>query len=159
MANKRTAIVIVGIAVLAVVGAGLWFLSAGNDGSGGMAPDDPKVVALGKAVYARECASCHGASLKGDPDWRRRLPDGGLRPPPHDETGHTWHHPDGYLFQITKDGGQKSAPPGFKSNMPGFGDKLSDAEIWAALSYIKSRWPAQVRRRHDSINARARQSG
>lgn len=152
MANKRIYIV---VAIAVVAAAALWLLFAGDRDSGGMAPDDAKVVALGKAIYARECASCHGGSLKGDPDWRQRLPDGGFRPPPHDETGHTWHHPDGLLFGITKDGGQKSAPAGFKSNMPGFGGKLSDAEIWAALSYIKSRWPAEIRRRHDAINARA----
>ena len=40
--------------------------------------------------------------------------------------------------------------------MPGFEDKLSDADIWAVLSYIKSTWPDAVRQRHDELNRRAR---
>lgn len=151
--TQRT-VIILAIAAVAVLGV-VWYLLSRERAPEGARPDDPKVVALGKAIYGRECAGCHGASLKGDPDWRQRLPDGGFRPPPHDETGHTWHHPDALLFRVTKDGGQKSAPAGFKSNMPGFGDRLTDAEIWAVLSYIKSRWPAEIRRRNDMINARA----
>ena len=30
------------------------------------------------------------------------------------------------------------APAGYKSDMPVFGDVLSDAEIWAVLAYIKN---------------------
>ena len=88
-------------------------------------------------------------------DWRTPLPTGGLAAPPHDETGHTWHHPDKLLFDYTKFGGQKIAPPGFKSNMPGFGGTLSDKEIWAVLSYIQSRWPDDVRKRQSYINRQA----
>ena len=40
------------------------------------------------------------------------------------------------------------SPPGFKSNMPGFEETLSDDQIWAVLAYIKSKWPEQIRRRH-----------
>ena len=87
-------------------------------------------------------------------NWRQPLPEGGLPAPPHDVTGHTWHHADRQLFEITKFGGQAKAPPGFRSNMPGFGGKLSDADIWAVLSYIKSRWPAGVRERQAAINER-----
>lgn len=117
---------------------------------------DPELVRLGRAVYAEHCASCHGAELEGQPDWRTRLPDGGLPAPPHDETGHTWHHPDALLFEIVKAGGQAVAPAGFKSNMPGFGDQLTDREIVASLAYIKSRWPAEIRRRHEAISRQAR---
>jgi len=38
--------------------------------------------------------------------------------------------------------------------MPGFGDKLSDQEIWAVLAFIKSTWPAEIRARQESINRR-----
>jgi mono/diheme cytochrome c family protein len=108
-------------------------------------PADPELVALGEQVYAQQCASCHGADLEGQPDWQRQLPDGGLPAPPHDASGHTWHHPDVLLFGITKFGGQALAPAGFKSNMPAFADQLSDREIWAVLAFIKSRWPADIR--------------
>jgi len=105
---------------------------------------DPELVALGEEIYAESCATCHGAELEGQPDWKRQLPDGGMPAPPHDATGHTWHHGDQLLFDITKYGGQAMAPPGFNSNMPAFGAQLSDREIWAVLTFIKSRWPAEI---------------
>ena len=43
----------------------------------------------------------------------------------------------------------------YESNMPAYEGVLSDEEIRAVLSYIKSRWPADVRERHDAINERA----
>jgi len=57
-------------------------------------PNNPQAVALGQQVYAARCASCHGANLEGQPNWQQELPTGGLPAPPHDETGHTWHHND-----------------------------------------------------------------
>jgi len=105
---------------------------------------DPGLIERGGQVYAEHCAACHGTDLQGQPDWKRRLPDGGMPAPPHDASGHTWHHGDRLLFEIIKIGGQATAPPGFTSNMPGFGDQLSDREIWAVLAFIKSRWPAEI---------------
>ncbi len=118
--------------------------------------DDPALVARGRDVYAENCAACHGKNLKGQPNWRRRRPDGRLPAPPHDETGHTWHHSDDHLFQITKQGTASVAGPGYKTDMAPFEAVLSDAEIWAVLSYIKSRWPVAVRKRHAEINKRQR---
>ena len=43
----------------------------------------------------------------------------------------------------------------YPNNMPAYEDKLTDAEILAALSYIKSTWPSRIQRQHDQINARA----
>jgi hypothetical protein len=65
-------------------------------------PRDGARTALGARVYAQHCASCHGSKLEGQPDWRQRLPNGRMPAPPHDESGHTWHHPDHVLFGITK---------------------------------------------------------
>jgi mono/diheme cytochrome c family protein len=112
-----------------------------------------KQVELGKAVYSQNCASCHGDNLEGQPNWRSQLPSGGLPAPPHDETGHTWHHSDQLNFKYTKFGGQSIAPKGFKSNMPGFKSQLSDEEIWASLAFIKSSWPLKIRRRHAKVNS------
>jgi len=106
---------------------------------------DPSLVALGKTVYDRQCASCHGANLEGQPDWQRRLPNGRMPAPPHDDSGHTWHHPERVLFGIVKDGAVPPyAPPGYQSDMPAFKDTLSDEEIRAVLAFIGSRWSPKV---------------
>ncbi len=43
--------------------------------------------------------------------------------------------------------------------MPAYDGVLSDAEIVAVLSWIKSRWPPAVRAQHDAVNAQARDAG
>ncbi|MEM7488133.1 MAG: c-type cytochrome [Pseudomonadota bacterium] len=120
-------------------------------------PDDAAIVARGTEVYAARCATCHGAALEGQPNWRRPGPDGLLPAPPHDATGHTWHHDDATLFVLTKHGLAGLMEDAPSSGMPAYAGVLTDAEIVAVLSYIKSTWPAEVRARHDAINERARQ--
>ena len=117
---------------------------------------DSVVVDLGKAVYAKNCASCHGVALEGQANWRQRDADGYLPAPPHDETGHTWHHPDSYLFLMTKYGIEEMIGRSYANNMPAYEDTLTDDEIISALSYIKSTWPGRIQRQHDQINARAK---
>jgi mono/diheme cytochrome c family protein len=122
------------------------------------AGDDPRAdsrdaakIALGGKVYTAHCAACHGARLEGQADWRKRLPNGRMPAPPHDETGHTWHHPDRLLFGITKNGlVPPYAPEDYESDMPGFAGRLSDEEIWSVLAYIKSHWTSR-----DVLDARA----
>ncbi len=119
-------------------------------------PNDPELVATGGAIYATQCAACHGARLEGQPDWRTRGPDGMLPAPPHDASGHTWHHPDETLFRITKFGVAKIiGDPDYKTAMPAYEGRLSDEEIVAVLSWIKAQWPASIRQRHDQMNAQA----
>lgn len=110
-------------------------------------PQNPDQVTRGKVVNAQHCAACHGARLEGQPNWQERLPSGRMPAPPHDASGHTWHHPDSVLFGITKHGlvPGKYAPPKYESDMPAFGDRLTDEEIWAVLAYIKSAWPEKIR--------------
>lgn len=103
-----------------------------------------RLVSQGELLYEQQCAACHGINLEGQPNWRQRNDDGTLPAPPHDATGHTWHHPDQMLFDITKYGTTAFVGEGYKSTMIGFGDKLEDEEIWAVLSYIKSRWPRKI---------------
>lgn len=109
-------------------------------------PSNAEQVARGKAVYAAQCASCHGANLEGQPNWRQRLPTGRFPAPPHDATGHTWHHSDPLLFDLVKHGVQSHAPPGYQSDMPAFAKILADADIWAVLAFIKSTWPEEQRK-------------
>jgi mono/diheme cytochrome c family protein len=144
------------IAVAVVGGAYINVLSGNNQGEAvtWADPNDRALVNRGEIVYVEICASCHGENLEGQPDWRVKNDEGILPAPPHDETGHTWHHPDELLFNITKDGGQKNAPEGFVSGMPGFGDVISDNDVWATLAYIKSRWPENIRKRHAQMSER-----
>ena len=116
-------------------------------------PDDPKLVARGKVIYAEHCASCHGTNLEGQPNWRHRLPNGRMPAPPHDPTGHTWHHSDKQLFNMTKFG-PGALVPGYQSDMPGYKDKLGDADIWTVLSYIESTWPVDIRLRQQRMIGR-----
>lgn len=99
---------------------------------------------LGEQTYVDRCASCHGANLEGQPDWMVRKPDGKLPAPPHDATGHTWHHSDRQLLQIVRDG-LASIAPGYATDMPAFGGQLTDEQIVTILDYIKSQWPERQR--------------
>ncbi len=109
---------------------------------------DKVKVKAGQAVYEQNCASCHGKNLEGQFNWQKRNSDGYLPAPPHDETGHTWHHPDQMLFEFTKYGPQKFAGSDYKSTMPAYIGKLNDEEIWNVLAYIKSRWPKVIQKKH-----------
>jgi mono/diheme cytochrome c family protein len=122
-------------------------------------PDDAEQVQRGLGIYGAQCARCHGANLEGQSNWQERLANGRLPAPPHDASGHTWHHPDGALFGITKNGLGPYAPPGYESDMPAFAGILSDDEIAAVLAYIKSRWPEDIRRRQARISERDSESG
>ena len=120
-----------------------------------LTPDDVEVVALGQDIYANQCAACHGTRLQGQPNWRIRGEDGLLPAPPHDATGHTWHHDDETLFILTKYGLAgllENAPP---SGMPVYEGVLTDDEIIAVLSFIKSTWPDDLRQYHDELNAQS----
>lgn len=121
-------------------------------------PDDEQVVQRGELVYRVQCAACHGPKLEGQPNWRERGPDSKLPAPPHDATGHTWHHHDAQLFRLTKFGPAALVGGSYESNMPGYAEVLSDADIVAVLSFIKSTWPSKIRGHHDDINERARAS-
>lgn len=138
---------------LAIVAGGFYAVQGGGEQAIRIPYGDSAAVARGAAVYEDACASCHGANLEGEANWRSRRPNGRLPAPPHDETGHTWHHPDRQLFEITKYGVAKFAPAGYETDMPGFGETLTDADILASLAYIKSRWPAAIQRRHDAMSA------
>lgn len=102
------------------------------------------LIAEGQPLYQQHCASCHGANLEGQPDWKQPLPNGRFRAPPHDDTGHTWHHPDALLISIIHDGGN-GTNGAIPSDMPAFKDTLTPRQIEAVLEYIKSRWSPQSR--------------
>ena len=100
---------------------------------------DPEQLATGKAVYDANCAACHGVNGEGQPNWK--VPVNGVYPaPPHDSSGHTWHHPDQQLLEIIANGGGMP-----NSAMPAYADILTGEERRAALEYIKTFWGKQER--------------
>ncbi len=106
-------------------------------------------IALGGKLFKENCAACHGNNAEGTPDWRKRNPDGTLKPPPLDGTAHTWHHPKELLMSIITTG---TANMG--GNMPAWGDKLSQQEIDAILTWVQSKWPEEIYTNWLEINRR-----
>jgi mono/diheme cytochrome c family protein len=138
----------VAAALAIAVGTSWWF----SEQPPRIDPNDPQQVAAGEAIYRTHCASCHGANLEGQPDWRTRLPTGRLPAPPHDASGHTWHHSDEVLLEIVKEGPAFYAALGVESDMPAFGSVLSEADMAAVLAYIKSTWPPQIQARQEQMS-------
>ena len=139
-------------AVAAAAAVGIFFVLDRSSGAL-LKAGDASVVGRGQGVYLENCASCHGRDLKGQPDWKSPDNEGFLPAPPHDASGHTWHHPDRVLFDVTKVGVAKAANlKNYKTRMPAYENLLEDDEIIAALSYIKSTWSEDMRRRHDQMN-------
>jgi len=137
------------VMVAVAVGAVLYFWGrawlGGDDGAA-----DPATIARGGAVYAQHCAECHGPQAAGQVPG---LPQGGANPaggyfaPALDGSGHAWHHPPDALFGIVKHGS-----PAADSPMKGFAGKLSDADIRAAIAWLQSLWPPEIRRRYFSTH-------
>lgn len=126
------------LTLAAGVGAGAWLVATPR---AGFAETDE--IARGREVYAGSCASCHGANLEGQPNWQSVGPSGRYPAPPHDPSGHTWHHSDRVLAQIIYYGTAALVGNGYESDMPGFRETLSEEDILAVLAFIKSTWPAR----------------
>ena len=117
-------------------------------------PHNAQQVAQGKRVYENYCVSCHGKNLEGQSNWRTPKANGRMPAPPHDKSGHTWHHADDLLFGITKYGlVPPYGPDNYVSDMPGFANIISDEEIWAVLAFIKSQWPSDILVNQQQISA------
>lgn len=145
-----------------LVAAGVYSFGTTNAGPAPpqmLRPDSPQIVLAGARIYTQHCAACHGVRGEGQPNWRERDADGRLPAPPHDASGHTWHHPDAQLFAIVKHGLAKLIDqPDYPTNMPSYDGVLSDNEIVAVLSWIKAQWPQEIQARHSQLNEQHQQS-
>lgn len=152
--NKRF-LIAGGVGLAAISAAAVFYFNSDQAASARafISPSDPALVAQGKDIYVSHCAVCHGANLEGQPEWRQRRANGRLPAPPHDESGHTWHHPDAVLIDIIQNGlvPGRTAPKGYESDMPAYRQSLSDTEITAVLAYIKSTWPSEVLERQKEM--------
>lgn len=105
----------------------------------------------GRTLYMRYCAACHGANLEGQANWQTARADGSYPAPPHDASGHTWHHADAYLVAVTLQGG--AAVTGTASNaMPAFANQLTPSQTQAIIDYIKSTWPPDIQSQQAALN-------
>lgn len=96
-------------------------------------PITPEVIAEGRALYAANCAACHGATGMGDGEAARSLsPSPAL-------LSHMVSMPmavDEYMLWAVSDGGAA-----FGTEMPAFKDTLSQEEIWKVIAFMRSGFP------------------
>ena len=109
---------------------------------------------LGRGIYAKQCASCHGARAEGAPNWQQPDAQGEMPAPPHDAEGHTWKHSDAMLYRIVMQGWRDPFNKTKRLTMPGFSGILSAAEVRAVITYLKTLWTPEQRRfqREESRN-------
>jgi len=87
---------------------------------------DTRSVDSGKALYAANCAACHGTTGHGDgPN------AAALNPKPLDLTVHVGLHPDGQLFDLISNGVPRTQMPAWKG-------QLSETQRWDLLNYLRT---------------------
>lgn len=92
----------------------------------------------GESTYQANCLVCHGD---------RRGEGGNGLGPPHNDQGHTWHHPDAQLMEWTLNGR-------LYGGMPAFKDKLTQQDAEAVLAYIKTWWTEEQRQSQADVSKR-----
>ena len=85
--------------------------------------------AAGRQLYVFMCRECHGNSGGGDGDMSHA---GGV---PSNFTDDVWQHgeTDGEIFTVIQEG--------VTADMQGYGDRLSDEQIWHLVNYLRSLGP------------------
>ena len=144
------AAVVIGVAITA---ADMYWERYTNEHAVSADHTNAALVSLGHTLYDQHCAFCHGADLAGKPGWDAEYPEGGRPPLPLEGSAPIWRLSDRDLFDVTKYGGQPFSPPTYRNAMPAFETELADADIWAILAFIKSRWPADVHARQKEAAA------
>lgn len=137
------------LAVSTIAAGGFWYFQ--NDMAIPGDASDLDQVAFGSRVYSRICANCHGTEMNGQLGWEEPLRDGTRLAPAHSTEGETWHRTDEALYEVVKFGGESLKSDGKVSRMPGFEKKLTDAEIWAVIAFIKSTWPADIQEQQQNV--------
>ena len=163
-ANVTAGIIIASITLLVASAC-----SSSPDDASPVAAEQPTVTTStapvarsGHEVFTSVCSACHGLKGQGQPDWHIPKEDGTLPAPPLNGDGHTWHHGDGLLYRIVREGGKIQEDPvllpNFKSAMPAFGAQLSHEEIVAVIAYIKGWWGDKTSRSLSIVEAQANKS-
>lgn len=103
------------------------------EGKQPMAVKGPDAVAAGRALFAQNCAGCHGANGLGN-----GVSANALSPSPA-LLAYMIRRPiavDEYLLWTISEGGAQ-----FDSSMPAFKDKLSNDDIWRVVAYMRAGFP------------------
>ena len=145
MRYRTTQAVAVVVAVIAVIAVGGTItLRAAQDHAAGAAhrhPEAEKVknpvtadatsIGAGQKLYDKSCASCHGATGKGDGKMGAEMD-----PKPSDIVDADWKHgsSDGEIFAVLRDGIKNTGMRSFKS-------KMTDREMWDVINYVRSIGP------------------
>ncbi|NOZ70680.1 MAG: cytochrome c [Chloroflexi bacterium] len=125
--NRGQLIALTALAAGFVLIVGLIVLGQGGGKESVTAGVDEDVLALGEQTYRQTCAACHGEKGEG-----HILPEA----PALNQREHAWHHPDGQIQEIIKNGGVK---------MPPLGEQLTNEQIVAVIRYIQNWWtPRQL---------------
>jgi mono/diheme cytochrome c family protein len=102
-----------------------WKAPASADAKKSPLTADAVTIAAGKAVYVKECQSCHGKKGKGDGPSAKDLDI-----PAGDFSRATMQsQSDGALFWKTSEG---------RKPMPSFKKKLNETQIWQTIIYMRT---------------------
>ena len=113
---------------------------------------DKEDIAVGKSLFDKNCVVCHGANASGTvANWRDKMSNGKMPPPPLNGTAHTWHHKPELLDKIIQEGGETYGKS-YKGWMPAFKDKLDAKQRLNILKYIHSLWPKKIQQGYDEFN-------
>jgi mono/diheme cytochrome c family protein len=92
----------------------------------------PASIAAGKKLYDTQCATCHGATGKGDGRMAVMMPE----PKPSDLSDATWKHgsTDGEIFTLIRDGSKGTG-------MRGYAARMKTQDIWNVVNYLRTLAP------------------
>lgn len=101
----------------------------------------PDPVALGREVFLRVCAQCHGQNAEGYANE--------LAAPALDSTEHAWHHPDQQIHDWIING-----KLGVGRQMPAQGSQVTDDEVHAVIDYLHTLWTPEQLTDQQNITSR-----
>jgi mono/diheme cytochrome c family protein len=136
------ALAMVGVFVLSACGGGSTAPAGGGGGGGASAvpapytgktnpkANDAAAAEAGKAIYASNCATCHGDKGMGDGPSAATLD-----PKPKALATEIGNLKDDYLVWRISEGGAM-AP--YNSAMPAWKNSLSEDQIWQVISFLRT---------------------
>ena len=104
-------------------------------------PPTPDPVAMGREVYLRVCAQCHGQNAEGYANE--------LQAPALDASEHAYEHPDQQIHEWIVNG-----KLGLGRQMPALGDQVSDDEVHALIDYLHTLWAEEQLAIQQNITSR-----